>query len=74
MRLNEAQKIDRPKSPRIQHVVSTIQDAVKPNFIPGSVPKTAKALGFTRTLFDVAGMEKLRFPIVFQGFIGIRST
>ena len=51
------------------------KNGVKPNFVSSEFRHlTTKALGFTRSLFDVARVEKTSFFYNFYGFGGIRST
>ena len=61
------------KGTQIQHVDIQNQGRSETQLQTASVPKTAKALGFTRSLVDSACRD-FHFSIPFQGFGCIRST
>ena len=62
------------KYPQIQHVVVYTQKRGETQLHTISVSETAKALGFSRFLVNVAYMEKILFSYDLDGLGGIRST
>ena len=58
----------------IQHIVSIIKNAEKPNFITPEGTESPKALGFSRSLVDMSTLETVSFFSDMEVFGGIRST
>ena len=58
----------------IQHIVSTIKNAEKPNFRTQGVQESRKALGFTRSLVNMPVFETVSVFSDLYAFGGIRST
>ena len=63
-----------PKTGRTEHIVICTQERSETQLHIAKVSQSAKALGFSQFLCDVACMERLHFPIAFRGIDGIRST
>ncbi len=53
--------VDSLKTPNSQESAISIQERSETQRRAASVSETAKPLGFTRSLFDVTFMEKMRF-------------
>ena len=66
--------VDMPSTSESQYPAISIQEGSETQLQTGRVSETAKALGFTRSLVNVAYLEIVVFFYDFQGLGGIRST